>query len=389
MSHDIIIVGGGISGLSLSHYASRAGMRVLVIEKSPIPGGCLRTRRTDSFWLELGAHTCYNSYGNLIGILEASGLMDRLRERSNVSFKMLTGTGVKSIPSQLNWAELFCSAPNVFFTKKAGMTVEGYYSKIAGKKNFERVIGPALCAVPSQRANDFPAGMLFKKRPRRKDVIKKFTLKGGLQTIAETLAGSVEFMSGAEVKSMAKDGSVFRVAVEGKGEFEAGSLALAVPPSKAAILLKESFPAVSGKLARIKVVNVESIGVVVKKERTRIPEFAGLIPVNDIFYSVVSRDIVPDDALRGFCFHFKPGSSKDAKTAKISGVLGTNSFEDIAENTATLPSPVLGHEGVAADIDRLIDGERLLITGNYFSGLAIEDCVSRSLGEWERLKKIL
>ncbi len=57
-----------------------------------------------------------------------------------------------------------------------------------GSANFDRVIGPAMTAVISQKADDFPAEMLFKKRPRRKDVIKSFTLSSGLQTIADTIA---------------------------------------------------------------------------------------------------------------------------------------------------------------------------------------------------------
>ena len=77
--YDIIVVGGGISGLSLAHYASKAGLKTLLLEKAPEAGGCLRTmRQVDDFWLELGAHTCYNSYGNLIGVIEDCGLREKL-----------------------------------------------------------------------------------------------------------------------------------------------------------------------------------------------------------------------------------------------------------------------------------------------------------------------
>jgi UDP-galactopyranose mutase len=37
--------------------------------------------------------------------------------------------------------------------------------------------------------------------------------------------------------------------------------------------------------------------------------------------------------------------------------------------------------GVAA----ALAGKRLAVTGNYFAGLAIEDCVSRSVSEWGRI----
>jgi hypothetical protein len=52
------------------------------------------------FWLELGAHTCYNSYRNLIGIIEDCQILDRLVQREKVPFRMRVGNQIKSIPSQ-------------------------------------------------------------------------------------------------------------------------------------------------------------------------------------------------------------------------------------------------------------------------------------------------
>jgi UDP-galactopyranose mutase len=36
-------------------------------------------------------------------------------------------------------------------------------------------------------------------------------------------------------------------------------------------------------------------------------------------------------------------------------------------------------------MDRCLAGTRLALTGNYFAGLAIEDCVLRSNAEWARV----
>jgi len=392
--YDIVIVGGGISGLSLAHYASKAGLKTLVLEKAGATGGCLRTTRLHTgFWLELGAHTCYNSYANLIGILEDCGLKAGLQDKRRLPFRMLVDGTVGSIPSLLNFFELLCSVPRLFTLKKAGETVQSYYSTIAGKKNFRRVIGPALSAVVSQKADGFPAEMLFKRRPRRKDIMKKFTLKRGLQTLAEAIGAGhdpagkgIEVVLGADAKNVKREGSLFKVEVEGKGEFHADNIGIAAPPPSASALLKESFPLLSEKLSSIKTVPVESIAVVVRKEAVGLPLFAGLIPVEDIFYSVVSRDILEDRTYRGFSFHFRPGQGRERKLKRIAEVLGTDKFEDISENTAVLPSPALGHEKVVSDIDRLIEGERVFVTGNYFAGLAIEDCVTRSLNEFKRLK---
>ena len=387
--YDLIVIGGGISGLSLAHYASRAGLKTLLLEKAPEAGGCLRTmRKPGDFWLELGAHTCYNSYGNFIGIIEECGIREALQSRQKVPFMMFADGKVKSIPSELNFLELVCSAPRIFTLSKSGMTVGSYYSKIVGKRNFDRVVGPALSAVPSQRADDFPAEMLFKKRERRKDIIKKFTLKGGLQTIADAvLSGKdIEVLTGAEASAVETGNSLFKVSVGDKGEFIADNLGLAVAPSAASALLKNALPDAAARLSAIKVVQVESLGVVVRKEAVGLPPCAGLIPVHDVFFSAVSRDIVTDPTYRGFTFHFRQGVDREKKMRRIAEVLGTGKFEASSENISLLPSPVLGHERIVGDIDKLIENKRVYITGNYFAGLAIEDCVARSSAEFSRLK---
>ena len=50
-----------------------------------------------------------------------------------------------------------------------------------------------------------------------------------------------------------------------------------------------------------------------------------------------------------------------------------------------LPAPVRGRGEAVAELDRLLAGGALAVTGNYFEGLAIEDCVARSRAEWRRL----
>ena len=77
----------------------------------------------------------------------------------------------------------------------------------------------------------------------------------------------------------------------------------------------------------------------------------------------------------------------DEKMARISEVLRIPVAElpDVVERQLTLPRPALGHESIVAQIDAALAGSRLAVTGNYFAGLAIEDCILRSNAEWQRL----
>jgi oxygen-dependent protoporphyrinogen oxidase len=391
---DIIIIGAGISGLSLAHHCAREGLKTLVVEKSERVGGTFHSHlfggETGDFWLELGAHTGYNSYGNFVGLMEDCHVLDSIMGRAKVSFKMLIDDRIKSIPSQLNFVELLLSAPRIFTLKKEGQSIESYYSSIVGRKNFERVFSPAFSAVICQDADKFPADMLFQKRPRRKDIIKQYTFKGGLQTATDAIASNrnIGIKTGLAVEKISFDGKIFSVATTG-GSFESSMLAMAAPASAAAELLVTGFPEVSRVLAQIKVATVDSVGIAIKKEAVKLGAVAGLIPVDDIFYSVVSRDTVPHDHYRGFTFHFKPGLLKrEAKLERIAEVLGVrvSQMEFIAERENLVPSLRAGHPELIAKVDLSLAGKPLFLTGNYFKGVSIEDCVSRSLTEFQRLK---
>lgn len=395
--YDMIIIGAGISGLSLAHYCAKEGFKTLVIEKSERVGGTLHSHSFEDamgFWIELGAHTCYNSYRNLIEILEDCTTISRLVKREKVPFKMLVDGRIKSIPSQLNFLELLCSAPRLFAVKKEGQSVESYYSKILGNKNFEKVLSPALNAVISQKANDFPADMLFKKRTRRKDIMKKFSLISGVQTITDSISSqkNIEILKGTEVLSISFNNGSFQTTTS-NATYNSDSLAIAAPASVASKLLRDSFPQTAESLAAISVKRIESVGVAVKKDFvTSIPPVAGIIPASDSFYSVVSRDTVKHDTYRGFTFHFKPNSvTQDAKLKKIADVLGIKrgQIDYIVTKENFVPSLKIGHGALIGKIEQSISTTRLLLTGNYFDGMAIEDCVSRSLKEFLRLKKML
>lgn len=392
--YDVIVIGAGISGLSFASYAAGAGLSTLVIEKSRRVGGCFHSHRFEGdaagFWLELGAHTCYNSYGGLIDLMEKYGLMGSILPREKVSFKMLIGNEIRSITSQLSFPELAFSAWHLFTTKKEGESVESYYGGIVGRKNYLRVFAPAFNAVLSQRANDFPADMLFNKRPRRKDVIKSFTFQGGLSSVIEKLASvpGLTLITKAEISRISQSAGRYMVELaDGRG-FEGGQLALAIPPAEGARLAAGIAPKLAGLLGQVKSETIESVGVAVKKSKLSVPFLAGIIPVDDDFYSAVSRDTVLHPELRGFSFHFKVGRLPiEAKLKRIAQVLKVKveDLEQPIERVSNLPSPVLGHHKLTAELDQTIAGHKLYVTGNYFAGMAVEDCIVRSKKEFERL----
>jgi protoporphyrinogen/coproporphyrinogen III oxidase len=393
---DVVVIGGGISGTTLAFHAARAGRKVLLLERQERLGGCLHTARTaDGFWFELGAHTCYNSYGALLQVVEALGLLPRLQRRARPRMRFLEGGAL--LPGQnlgallrlLDLPELLRSLPRALRARPEGETVYSHYARMVGRGNYGRVVGPLLAAVPSQSADAFPAEMLFKKRPRRKDVLRSFTLPGGLQGLAEAAAGApgLTVRTGAVASRLARAGGGFEVEVGGLRE-EAAVVALAVPPGAAAGLLRGVAPDAASLAARVKEVEVDSLGFAVPLGRVaHLPPATFLIPLDDLFHSVVTRDPVPDPSWRGFTFHFKPGLTSGQRLERAAAVLGLSPAELVSptERRTVLPSPVLGHRRLVEELDRVLAGSRLAVTGNWFGGLAIEDCALRSRAEWQRV----
>ena len=395
--HDLLIIGAGISGLSMAHYAARAGLNAQVLEQESRAGGCLCSHRftgdQDRFWLELGAHSSFNSYVHLLDILEQVGLLDRLQRRAKVGFRLFADGAVRSIPSQLSIPELLLAPFRLLGRVKTGRTVADYYGGIGGPRNYAAVFGPAFSAVICQPASEFPADALFNPRPRRKGVPRGFTLPGGLQTIADTLTGQpgMRVALGQTVRTIQRVGETFIVQT-GQGEYTARALCLATPVAVAAELLRATFPTVAERLAEVDTVTVESVGVALPANRLQLPPLAGLIGRDEAFYSVVSRDTAPDPTWRGFTFHFRPGVLDEAgQLQRIAQVLNVPRTAFNAGNVATrinrLPALRVGHGERAATLDRALAGTRLALTGNYFTGVAIEDCVARSRQEFARLRQ--
>ena len=399
-SHDVVVVGGGISGLALAWRAAQDGKRVLVLERSGRVGGCLHSERTaDGFWFELGAHTTYNSYCAFLDVVVGAGVAGLVRERgpararmgllSHGDYRWLTPPRVLL---QLNWLEAAVHLPAGLLSSTKGQTIYSRFSRLLGRGNYDRVLGPFLSAVPSQRADGFPLsgpGSLFKKRPRRQEFIKSFGFAGGLQVVCDavTRTPGVTVETGAGVEAVARRAGGFAVTLAGGRTVEAPALALAVAPDAAAALLRAQFGELASHLASIGTATVESLGVVLPRAKAWMPECAFLVPVDDLFFSCVTRDPFPDGERRAFAFHFRPGLTRAERLGRALEVLRVTEADllHVAERRCTLPSPALGHGAIVADLDHHLAGGRLMLTGNYFDGLAIEDCVARSFAEWKRL----
>ena len=389
-----IVVGAGISGLGLAHRAARRGIPTLVVESADRVGGCINSRTFaggDDFWAEAGSHTCFNSYGHLIDTLSDLGMLGGLTAKEKVKYFLWRGGERRAVLSALHPLELAVSLPRLLAGKKAGRSVREFYGAGLGRKNYRDLFGPAFRAVICQDADDFPADLLFRRKPRRKEILRSFTFPGGLSDIPRAIAAQegLEVRAGQGVVGLRRDGDGFRLATDGGGELRCVTLTLAVPPDVASALLAHDFLALADAVGGIGVEEVQSVALCVPVERVaHLPPLAGLIAVDDAFNSMVSRDYLADDRYRGFTFHFRPGALEaDAQVERACAALGIapGDLAGVERALNRLPALRVGHGERIARVDAALAGTRLGITGNWFLGVSIEDCLTRSSQEDERL----
>ncbi len=234
-----IVIGGGISGLGLAYYAARRGVPTLVLEAQGRVGGCLHSPTfpgCGDFWVEAGGHTGFNSYGHLLDILGDLGMMPRLTPKAKVSYALWRGGQRHRILSALHPLELLLSLPRLFSARarKASLSVRDYYGPGLGAKNYRDLFGPAFSAVICQPADEYPADLLFRRKPRRKEVLRAFTLPGGLGEIPLALARQpgVEVRTGQDLVGVHWDGKDFRLLLADGGELRAGGPSRGAPGAR-------------------------------------------------------------------------------------------------------------------------------------------------------------
>jgi phytoene dehydrogenase-like protein len=71
--HDLIVVGGGMAGLTASAYAVRAGCRVLLLDKESVLGGLIRSFERGGFTWDAGIRALEDS-GIIFPMLESLGI---------------------------------------------------------------------------------------------------------------------------------------------------------------------------------------------------------------------------------------------------------------------------------------------------------------------------
>lgn len=242
---DVIVVGGGLAGLTAGATAARSGARTLVLDAGR-GGGRARTTEKEGFVFNYGPHALYAS-GEASGILRKLGVEPRGTKPPLSAYKLhMTGelvqmpTGAGSLlttkalgaRSKAKLAKLLGMVSRIDAESIAGMSVDDWVATQELRPDAERVL-KALLRI-STYGDDFATlsaqmALLQLQRSSSKGVLY---LDGGWAQLIDGLRAQVEVRSRTSVKAVRDDGR--DVVVETDGEALTAKSVVLAPGTPAA-----------------------------------------------------------------------------------------------------------------------------------------------------------
>ncbi|MCW2903435.1 MAG: protoporphyrinogen oxidase [Streptosporangiaceae bacterium] len=299
MSH-VVVVGGGIAGLSAARWLVRGGARVTVLEGAPEVGGKLRVSEVAGLPVDEGAESMLARRPEGLDLIRDLGRSDQLVYPATTSAAILSRGALRRMPTGHVMgvpADLRALAASRILSRAglarvpldlalprsprgADVSVADYVGARVGHELVDRLVEPLLGGVYAGRTEELSfdatlAGLAGAARTHRslitaarsvRDAAPKnagpvfTTLPGGLGTLPALLAEAVT-AGGGTVRTNAMVRELARTAAGGwrltvgparqPETVEADAVVIAVPAQPAGRLLAGAAPAAAAELARI------------------------------------------------------------------------------------------------------------------------------------------
>jgi len=289
--YDVLVVGGGISGLASAWWLARSGLSVAVWEAAERPGGKIQTTREGAFVTERAASMVLNFRPEVSELVAAAGL-DALKTKRQPDAEarryLLHRQRLQALPMQpaaliaspiwsLRGKLRLLAEPFVWSSARAGETVSEFITRRLGREVLEKAIEPFVagtlagdpdqtCAVSAlprlvaleRRFGSLAAGVVASRVLKRNTAnsTEVFSFQGGMITLVDRLAANpaIGLVTGCAVQELAREGDEWRVlgnTPQGERSALAKEVVLATPAPAAAGLVSAIDEELAGLLRGI------------------------------------------------------------------------------------------------------------------------------------------
>lgn len=432
MTHDVVVIGAGVSGLTVAHDLVAQGYDVQVLERQVTIGGNAISERFDGFLMEHGPSTLNASVSGAMERIQALGLGEtagdlgpNVRKRYLVDGGKLSSISVHPLgfllSGYLSPASRLTLATEIFRPKKRGdneETIHAFVSRRFGREFADKVIDPMAAglfmgdsrrlsingAFPKladmeEKFGSITRGILQAKRgsqPGR----RLYSWAGGMGEIPKALALSLSgrIHVGTTVTRIVPSPNGFEVATANAGTLKTKTIVLAVQPHVAATLLDDIEPEGA---AAVREIAAPPIGVVFlgyRKEQVSHPlDGLGFLSTksNDRiisgaqFCSTMFEGRAPEGHVSISCYtggarnpelaNIPEAELVNMVTRELSDLLGIKGKPVVVRTrrwAVGLPQYELGHKarkGVLFSANQRLPG--MFLTGNYLEGVSVANCM--------------
>jgi oxygen-dependent protoporphyrinogen oxidase len=432
---NVLIIGGGISGLSAAYYLNKAGVRPILIEKAAHLGGVIRTSTQQGCLLEAGPDSFMAAKPWAMELIREVGLADEVigsNDHLRVTYILkhgklvplpdglmmmvptkilpLIGTRLLGWGTKIRMGLEFLRQP-----PKAPLADRSVYDFLLdhyGQESIDYLAEPLLAGVyggdPREMSvnsvlgrfveietkyGSLTRGVLATPRPKGSGSGSLFrTLKQGLGQLVDKLTGSAKVVHGA-VESLERNGSGFRARVNGNF-IEADQVVLATPAGDAARLLKPWHGNLAELLQAVPYTSSVTLSLGYRKDTFDHPlnGFGFLVPKRERKLMAACTWVgnkfcyrVPDDMVLLRCFMggdaLKESDESLVEAAQrelrsIMGIQAVPVLHSIARWPNAMAQYTVGHEKRLKQIESIVQGiPGLHLAGNGYRGIGLPDCI--------------
>jgi oxygen-dependent protoporphyrinogen oxidase len=442
----LVIVGGGISGLSAAYYLAKAGVSSTLIEKRPRLGGVIETERIDGCLVEGGPDSFLSAKPWAMDLIrdlglesEVIGSNDHLRKTfirkrgrmiempDGVQFLVPTRIAPILATPLLSWTTKVRMALEYFrrppATPRQDCSVSEFVADHYGQEVVDYLAEPLLAGVYGgapealsvasvlprfveieSKFGSLSKGALAERRsagPAAQSIFR--TLKGGLGSLIDVLSGSIQprvrILHG-EVEAIERTPPGYRLRVSGDWVVSS-RVALACESHAAARLTRAIDPALAQNLAGIAYTSSTVIALGFEPGSfPRPPQgFGFLVPRRErrrlvacTFMGTKFPYRAAENRILLRCF--LSGTPDDSalvpsvldELREMTGLTGAPLFSRVYQWPQSMAQYTVGHQDRVAAIEtRLRENVGLHLIGNAYYGVGIPDCVRAGKQLAERL----
>lgn len=278
----IVVVGAGITGLTLAHELRKGGAEVRLLEAARRPGGVLWSEEDDGVWLDLGpqrtrltrdVETLIREVGLQDEVVEAAPDLPLFVYRDGRLRRVPFSAGEALRTDLLSWpAKLRVLLEPLTSPPFPRETVEEFFVRKFGREAYENMLGPLYGGLYASDPARMPVrhalgsaleelgvgGSLlvaFLRRGRSaRAEIPSVTFRDGLGALSRALADRLgdALRLDASVRSVVPGPSDrLQVEAEGVAPVEARAVVLTCPAGDAADIVRDAAPGVARKLVSL------------------------------------------------------------------------------------------------------------------------------------------